>query len=120
MSKRKVSITESELNKHFSELLFEDASCACEEKGTLNEELSSSDKSDVKTLIRNEIREFLKMSRNDSFETMVKTMVKEYVKKDKDLEKHIVEINKNVLIQLYKTFYTRRNFWTSDLKNSPN
>jgi hypothetical protein len=51
---------------------------------------------------------------------MVNGMIKDYVKKDKELEKYFVEISKNVLVQLYKTLWTKKNFWTSDLKNSAN
>ena len=36
----------------------------------------------------------------------------------KDLEKYLVDLTKNVLIQMYKNLYTRKSFWVSDLKNS--
>lgn len=120
MSKRKIKITESELTEHFSAVLFENTSCGCKTKNTLNEEISGSDKSDIKSIVRNEIRDFLKMSRSESLDKMVTGLVKEYIKKDKDVEKHFVDISKNVLVSLYKTLWTRRNFWTSDLKNAPN
>lgn len=113
MSKRTIKVTGSEINEAFKNELFGE-----EIKGVLNEELSASDKSAVKSIVQNEIRDFLKLSRNQSFDKLVEGMVQDYVKKDKDLEKHIVEINKNVLIQLYKTLWTRRSFWANDLKNA--
>ena len=43
--------------------------------------------------------------------------VKEIVK---DFENKVVEITRNVLVQLYKQLWTRRSFWANDLRNSPN
>lgn len=116
MGKRKVTITESELTDHFRTILFGEPECECEEKTTLKEDFTGSEKEQIRGIIR----DFLKMSRSESFDASVKKMVKDYVKKDKELEKYFVEISKNVLVQLYKTLWTRRNFWTSDLKNSAN
>ena len=39
--------------------------------------------------------------------------------KDKLDDEHIVKIVRNVLVQLYKTFYTRRSFWTTSLNANP-
>lgn len=106
MSKRKVKISESELKEHFSQLLFEE-SCGCDEKIALTEDLTTTDKSDVKTLVRNEIKSFLKLTQSESLDTMVKGMVKEYITKDKSTEKYLAEISKRVLIEFYKTLWTR-------------
>jgi hypothetical protein len=101
MSKRKIKVTDSQLTKHFQEVLFEGAT-------QLNENLTSEDKNDVAKIVQKEIREFLKMTQSQSFDKLVEGMIKDFVTKDKSLEKHIVEINKKVLTQLYKSLWTRR------------
>jgi hypothetical protein len=42
------------------------------------------------------------------------------VKDNKDFENKVVDITRNVLVQLYKQLWTRRSFWVNDLKNSAN
>ena len=106
MSKRKVKISESELKEHFSQLLFEE-SCGSKSKKVINENLTETDKSDVKSLVRSEIKSFLKLTQSESLDTMVKGMVKEYITKDKGTEKYLAEISKRVLIEFYKTLWTR-------------
>ena len=87
--------------------------------GIITEDTSLTN-SDVKSIVKREIREFLNMTQTGDLEKKIKEMVKEAIKSDKDLEKNMVEISKNVLVQLYKNLWTRRSFWTNDLKNSPN
>ena len=67
-----------------------------------------------------EIKDFLDINRSSDLDKKVEDIVKKKFKNDKDLEKYVVDVTRNVLIQLYKTMYTRKGFWATDLKNSPN
>jgi len=51
------------------------------------------------------------------FKAKIEKIVKDKVKDDKGLEDKMVEISRNVLTQLYKTLWTRRSFWRSNLSN---
>lgn len=73
----------------------------------LNEELT---KSDVKD-------EVDKAMESDKLKSLITKIVKDKIKNDPELEKYLVDINKNVLTQLYKTLWTKRSFWQSGLKN---
>jgi hypothetical protein len=111
----KVKITESQLDQYLKECLVE-----MDEKSNINEALSPSDKSDIKVMIKKEIKDFLDITRGSQFETKVKDVVKDSLKTNKDFENKVVEITRNVLVQLYKQLWTRRSFWANDLRNSPN
>lgn len=111
----KVKITESQLDQYLMECLVE-----MDEKSNINEALSPSDKSDIKVMIKKEIKDFLDITRGSQFETKVKDIVKDSLKTNKDFENKVVEITRNVLVQLYKQLWTRRSFWANDLRNSPN
>ncbi len=111
----KVKITESQLDQYIKECLVE-----MDEKSSINEALSPSDKSDIKVMIKKEIKDFLDITRGSQFETKVKDIVKDNLKTNKDFENKVVEITRNVLVQLYKQLWTRRSFWANDLRNSPN
>jgi hypothetical protein len=79
-------------------------------KGTnnnLNEELT---KSDVKKQISNYMDSV-------EFRGKVERIVRDRIKNEKELEKKVVDITKNVITQLYKTLWTRRGMWQSQLKN---
>lgn len=47
----------------------------------------------------------------------IKDVLDDKMKDDRELEKFVVDITKNVLIQFYKTMWTRKSFWTSSIKN---
>jgi tryptophanyl-tRNA synthetase len=51
------------------------------------------------------------------FKSKIEKIVKDRLKDDKELEDKMVEISKNVITQLYKTLWTRRSFWRSNLSN---
>ena len=116
----KVKVTDSELNNYFNQVLNEMDMCSCEESVMLSEALTASDKSDIKSMIKKEIKDFLDINRSSDLDKKVEDIIKKKFKGDKDLEKYVVDVTRNVLIQLYKTMYTRKGFWSSDLKNSPN
>ena len=54
------------------------------------------------------------------FTEKIDKIVKDNLKNNKFLEDKVVEITKNVITQLYKTLWTKRNFWGSQLKNKKN
>lgn len=74
-------------------------------------------KSDVEQISKRAVKTYLEQGRSPELENKVRSVMKDIVKSDKDFEKAVVEISKNVLVQLYKALWTKRNFWTSDLKN---
>lgn len=111
----KVKITDTQLEQYIKECLIES-----DTKSLVSEELTATDKSDIKSIVKKEIKDFLDISRGSQFETKVKSIVKDSIKGDKDLENKMVEISRNVLVQLYKQLWTRRAFWANDLKNAAN
>ena len=82
----------------------------------LTESLTQTDKGDIERMIRKEIK--------DAFDdTKFKKKIKDIVNdehKTKDFEKKLIEVSKNVLVQLFKQMYNKRSFWTSGLSNEPN
>jgi hypothetical protein len=76
----------------------------------INEELKKSDiDKGVKTYID-----------SSEFKTKIEKIVKDRIKNEKELEDKVVEITKNVLTQLYKTLWIKRNVWKSNLSNKNN
>ena len=70
-------------------------------------EMTVKEKSELKTYVHD----------SKDFETKVGKIVKEKIKNDKELEDMVVDITKNVLTQLYKTLWIKRNFWKTTLSN---
>jgi hypothetical protein len=108
----KIKISDKDLTQCIKEAL--------EERNTLNEAITPVSKDDVKAIVKKEIKDFLNLTNAGDLEKKVEKMVLDIIKNDKNLDKHFVDISKNVLIQLYKNLWTRRSFWSNDLKNSPN
>jgi hypothetical protein len=76
----------------------------------INEEMKKSDvEKSVKTYID-----------SAEFKTKIEKIVKDRIKNEKELEDKVVEISKNVITQLYKTLWTKRNFWKSNISNKSN
>jgi hypothetical protein len=67
--------------------------------------------------VKKEIKIFL--STND-FENKVSKIVKNRLKDDKELEDKVVDITKNVITQLFKTLWVKRNTWRNNLTNKNN
>ena len=74
----------------------------------LHEELT---KADVKEIVKSEIN-------GNALKKKVVDIISKEVKGNKHLEDKVVDITKNVLTQLYKQLWMKRNFWTSGLKNN--
>jgi hypothetical protein len=73
----------------------------------INEDLNKSD-------IEKGIKTYMSSA---EFKTKIERIVNDRLRNNKELEDKVVEINKNVLTQLYKTLWTRRNTWLSGLSN---
>jgi len=73
----------------------------------LNEEVTASDV-DVK---------ITKAIGSKELKAKVAEIIGNHLKNNKELEDQVVDITKNVLIQLYKTLWTKRGFWSTSLKN---
>jgi hypothetical protein len=108
----KVKVSDKQLTEWVKEVL--------DGKDSLNEGDTSISKDDIKAIVKKEIKDFLNITKSGDLEVKVQKMVKDTIKSNKELEKYMVEISKNVLIQMYKNLWMRRNFWSSDLKNSAN
>lgn len=71
----------------------------------------------TKSDVNKEIKTYLDTK---DFESRISKIIKDRINKDKDIEDKVVEITKNVLIQLYKTLWTKRSFWKDNLSNKSN
>lgn len=80
----------------------------------ISEELTASDKSDIKDIFKTEFEKKLKSS---EFKSAVQDIVLKQLGSDKKTKKEVAAITQEVLIKLYKTFWTRRSFWANNLEN---
>ena len=82
----------------------------------LTETFTQTDKLEIERIVRKEIKDSMTDSK-------LKSKVKDILSdehKSKEFEKRLVDVSKNVLVQLYKQLYNKRSFWTSGLSNDPN
>lgn len=79
-------------------------------KQKLNEELTKID-------INKEVKIYMD---TNEFKSKIEKIIKDKLKNNKELEDKVVDITKNVLTQLYKTLWVRRNTWSSQLSNKAN
>lgn len=77
----------------------------------MNESLSKTDEDKIGVMIRKEIK---KAFGNDLETKVLKIIEKEL--KGSNLKKEIIEINKDVLVKLYRELWMRRNFWLTAIK----
>jgi len=80
-------------------------------KQIINEELTKTDKNKIGVMIRKEIKDAF----GDDFEKKVLKIIEKELKSSK-FKKDIVEINKDVLVKLYRELWMRRQFWVSAIK----
>jgi len=83
-------------------------------KKIIKEELTRDDKAEIKKLARKEFEDMLKTT---DIKTKIETLVKKQMKNDKPTQKEIAKISEKVLVQFYKTLWTRRSFWSNKLDN---
>ena len=87
-------------------------------KKILNEELNKSDEAKIKKIAQDEFEKLIKKHLNsDDLEKKVKELVLKNIKKDKPTKKEVATITKEVMVKLYKTLWTRNNFWSNGLEN---
>jgi|TARA_R110002020_G_scaffold247867_3_gene461915 hypothetical protein len=77
----------------------------------ISESFTKTDENNIGVMIRKEIK---KAFGND-LEKKVSKIIKNELKGSK-FKKEIVEINKDVLVQLYKELWMRRQFWLTAIK----
>ena len=83
-------------------------------KQVLKEELTRTDKAEIKKIARTEFEEMLK---NTNIKSKIEDLVKKQLKNDKATQKEVAEITQKVLVQFYKTLWNRRTFWMNTLDN---
>ena len=80
--------------------------------------MKQSPKKIEENLTKSDISKELKVYMSSGeFKTKVEKIVKDRIKNDKALEDKVVDITKNVLTQLYKSLWVKRDFWRNNLKN---
>ena len=77
----------------------------------IEESLSQTDENQIGVLVRKEIK---KAFGADLEKKVIQIIKKEL--KGKDIRKDITDINKDVLVQLYKELWTKRQFWLNSIK----
>jgi hypothetical protein len=80
----------------------------------ITEELTSTDKSDIKDIFKTE---FEKKMKSSEFKDAVKEIIVKQLGSDKATKKEIAKITQKVIVKLYKTFWTRRSFWANNLED---
>lgn len=80
-------------------------------KQIIKEALTKTDEDKIGVMIRKEIKDAF----GDDFEKKVLKIIEKELKGSK-LKKEIVEINKDVLVKLYRELWMRRQFWVSAIK----
>ena len=80
-------------------------------KKIIRESLTQTDENQIGVMIRREIKKAF----GEDLESKVLKILEKELKNSK-LKKHIVEINKDVLVQLYKELWMRRNMWLTAIK----
>lgn len=81
-------------------------------KRILKEELSRADKTEIKKIAQSEFEDMLKKT---DIKSKIEKMVLSQLKKDKPTQKEVANITQQVLVQFYKTMWTRRSFWSNKL-----
>jgi len=80
----------------------------------ITEELTSTDKSDIKKIFQTEFEKKLKST---EFKDAINDIVVKQLGNDKATKKQIAKITQKVIVKLYKTFWTRRSFWSNNLED---
>lgn len=80
-------------------------------KQIIKESLTKTDENKIGVMIRKEIKDAFG---NDLEKKVLKIIEKEL--KGSKFKKEIVEINKDVLVKLYRELWMRRQFWVSAIK----
>ena len=81
--------------------------------------LTNTDKKEIERIARKEMKDFLKTTsfEKDVIDVVEKQLKRKNSKLSKTHRAEVVDVSTKVLIELYKTFWLRRNFWDSQIKN---
>ena len=80
-------------------------------KQIINEELTKTDQNKIGVMIRKEIKDAF----GSDLEKKVLNIIEKELKSSK-FKKDIVEINKDVLVKLYRELWMRRQMWLTGIK----
>lgn len=83
-------------------------------KQVLKEELTRADKAEIKKIAKDEFEAMLKSS---NIKSKIEDIVKKQLKNDKPTQREVADITQKVLVQFYKTLWTKRSFWANKLDN---
>lgn len=72
----------------------------------LNEQITEKD-------LEKKLKEY---TNSQKFTKKIEDTIDKKIKSDKELEKMVIDITKDALTQLYKTLWTKRQFWKSQIK----
>ena len=78
--------------------------------------LSASDKRDIETMVRKEIKSFLDSNTLKQFEHRMIDLVQKEIKRGK-IQGDINEIVTKIMREFYNIMWTKRSFWEPQLKN---
>lgn len=78
--------------------------------------LTKTDKSEIESIVRKEIRDFLNSNTINQFENKLVDRIKDEVKRGK-ITTDVSEIVTKVMKEFYKIMWTQRSFWEPTLKN---
>ena len=79
--------------------------------------LTTTDKKEIETMVRKEIKDFLKTTTVQQFENALVDKLKKEIKNGK-IKGDVNELIINVMREFYKTMWTKRSFWEPALKNA--
>jgi hypothetical protein len=75
--------------------------------------LTDSDKNQIESIVKKEIKNF--MDSTQAHRIVVKAIQDELG--TKNIDEKIVDLSTKVVVELFKTLWTRKGFWESALKN---
>lgn len=75
--------------------------------------LTNEDKKEIEKIVKKEVKDFLDTTK--AHDIVVKIIQKELG--TKKIDDKIVDLSTKVVVELYKTLWTRNNFWVGALKN---
>lgn len=81
-------------------------------KKVLSEELTSSDKKEVRDIFKSEFKKTLS---GTELKKHIEAVIIKQLGSNKKTRKEVASITQKVLVRLYKTFWTRKNFWSNNL-----
>ena len=71
---------------------------------------------DIKELVNKDIKPTnSQFAKTTDIKSKIETLVKKQLKNDKPTQKEVAKISEKVLVQFYKTMWTRRSFWSNKL-----